>query len=685
MDLRKLTALILCLLLLTGCGATPAPMPTTEGTAPTEQITAPTVELTDPTTDETVPTTEATDPTTVPTDPSTVPTGPSTVPTDPSTVPTEPTDPVTVPTAPVPTAPKPTDPVPTTPKPTTPTPTTPKPTEPAPSSEELLYEKLFDPQTRVTVDIQMSAQELQKLQDDYDRYSSFGSKSPIYRRADVTITLNGVPYEIKDVGVRMKGNTSRMAFYDAQKGIYNGIHFKLDFQETFDDKAYYGSDAQVWSDAQTRKARKNRTFATLEKLELRWNKCEDATYLKESYAYDLYRSQGVLAPRMNLCSMDWSGVHLGVYTVGEPVDEVFLAKRLPANELGGDLYKCGGADFTNTNSIGIENEDKGQFYSYDLKSNKKTSQHTALKGLINGLNAGNVTKERFAQLVDVDNFLSYAAVSWFVGNPDDLRNNYNNFYLYFLKSSGKAIIIPYDCDRCLGVAVHWDPSGHALTRDDPFSAYRNDTGDQQKNPLYLYSVVAGGWYVREFAKVLERVDRDPLLSANTFAQRFQTAQRHYASSVKPSKSLGNLWGLPFDLAKTAPLGSGQNLSYRDFMSRKLGSLQSFLNKVDQYASSTPQKKEIKYYIRGNFNDWTDREEYRMTEKDGMMTFRLKFSEQFRFKVYRPDTGAWYGTEVLSPDTTVPYDSSGNTSIILQPGTYDVTYDLSTGLIHLKKV
>ena len=681
MDLRKLTALILCLLLLTGCGAQPAPVPTTEGTLPTAEATDLPVEVTDPTTLPTEPSTEATEPTVEVTDPSTEVTDPTEMPTDPTPAVTDPT--VPVPTTPIPTVPVPTTPKPTAPKPTTPT--APKPTEPAPSSEELLYEKLFDPKTRVDINIRMSPQELQKMQDDYDRYSSFGSKSPIYRRADVTIRLDGVAYEIKDVGVRMKGNTSRMAFYDAQKGIYNGIHFKLDFQETFDDATYYGAEAEKWPDKELRKARKNRTFATLEKLELRWNKCEDASYIKELYAYDLYQSQGVLAPRLNLCSMDWSGVHLGVYTVGEPVDEVFLSKRLPAQDLGGDLYKCSGADFTGFRSVGIENEDEGKFYAYDLKSNKKTSQHASLKALINGLNAGTVTKERFAQLVDVDNFLSYAAVSWFAGNPDDLRNNYSNFYLYFLKSSGKAIIIPYDCDRVFGVAVHWDPSGHAMTRDDPFSAYRNDTGDQQKNPLYLYSVVAGGWYVRDFAKVLERVSCDPLISANAFGTRFQTAQRLYAQNVKPSVSLGNLWGLPFDLAKTAPLGSGSNLSYRDFMSRKLGSLPSFLARVDQYASSTPQNKEVKYYIRGDFNDWTDREEYRMTQTDGKLTYRLSFTREFRFKIYRPDTSFWIGTEALSPDTTVPYGSSGNTSIILQPGTYDVTYDLSTGLIHLKKV
>ena len=51
-----------------------------------------------------------------------------------------------------------------------------------------------------------------------------------------------------------------------------------------------------------------------------------------------------------------------------------------------------------TNSIGIENEVKGEFYAYDLKTNKKTSTHQALTTLINRLNTGTVTKEDFAQL-----------------------------------------------------------------------------------------------------------------------------------------------------------------------------------------------------------------------------------------------------------------------------------------------
>lgn len=541
------------------------------------------------------------------------------------------------------------------------------------SEAELLYEKLFDPNVMISVTISMSPEELQKMQDDHAYYQSIGSKSPIYRRTDVTITVDGTPYQIDDVGVRMKGNTSRTDFYDSNQGIYNAIHLKLDFQETFDDEAYYGSDAQVWENTDSRKERKNRTFATLEKLELRWNKCYDATYLKEGYAYELYRSQGVLAPRVNLCSLDWSGAHMGVYTINEPVDEVFLEKRLPAEELGGDLYKCGnwgGANFTVNGSIGIEDEDKGEFYVYDLKTNKKTSQHEALLRLLRSLDSGVVTKESFAQMVDVENFLSYAAVSYFVGNPDDLRNNHNNFYLYFLKSSGKAIIIPYDCDRCFGVTVDYDPSGHGLTRDNPFTDLLHDTATKQNSPLYLLSVVKGGYYVKEYADVLIRVSQDPLLEPATFKSWFDRAQQFYGSHVTPNKTIHNMGGrdLNFDLYRTAAFGSGKNISFDDYIGEKMTYFRSYMEKVDEY--SVPQVSvSSSYYIRGDFNDWSNHEEYLMTVEDGYLTYTLSFNHDFAFKIYHDKTQRWLGTECLVGNT-----AGGNNNIALKAGTYRVIYD-----------
>ena len=605
--------LLLALLLGTvGCGAQPT---TTEPPASSEQVqttgpvqTAPSVtdpavtdpsvtepSVTDPSvTDPTVTEPSVTDPSV--TDPSvTDPTGTVPVVTDPTTVPVpttpQPTTTPTAPTTPKPTVPVPTEPLPTEPRPTDPTVTQPKPTEPAPTdpdealidvdtdklpvSQRTLYDRLFAPDRKIQVDIRISDSELLKLQKDYEHYSGFGSKSPIYRMADVVITIDGVGYLIREVGVRMKGNTSRTDFYSTANGIYNAIHLKLDFQQTFDDEDYYGSDAKVWSSKDQRKERKDRTFATLEELELRWNKGYDPTYIREVYAHELYASEGVLVPLMNLCSLDLGGVHMGIYSVNEPVDEIFLQKRLPGIELGGDLYKCGRkSSFTPTSSIGIEDEDKGLFYAYDLKTNKKTSDHSSLKKLIEALKDPAMTREKFSRLVDVDSFLSYAAVSWFLGNFDDLRNNYNNFYLYFLKSTGKAIIIPYDLDQCLGMN-----NGAIMASADPFGdqAEIHKSPKAQENPLFLHTVVRDSLFVGEYADALERVRHNSLLSEAGFGKMFRQAKSLYSADVTPGKTINNMFGraLAFDLDKS----TNASITFNDYLTKILATCDTCLEQM----------------------------------------------------------------------------------------------------------
>ena len=563
--------------------------------------------------------------------------------------------------------------------------------DPLPCSEEELYAQLFDLNNKIDINIDMPAAELQKLQDDFEHYRSFGSKSPIYRMANMTITVttktSSTIYRISEVGVRMKGNTSRTDFYNSHDGIYKYIHLKIDFQETFDDEEYYGADAKVWPDKDTRKVRKDRTFATLEKLEMRWNKCYDQTYLKETYSYELYRSEDVMAPLTNLSSFDWSGVHMGIYVIVEPVDELFIEKRLPEAAQGGDLYKCGWpANFTNLNSIGIEDEDKAQFYTYDLKSNKKTSDHSALKNFITALNAGGMTKERLAQLVDMDNFLRYAAVSYFLGNPDDLRNNYNNFYLYFMPDSGKAVIIPYDFDRCLGVTYEWNPTGNGVTRDDPFgeqiAAGDNNNGRTQENPLFLYSVVKGGFYVKEFADVLRRVEKNKLLTNDSFTNYFMRASTLYAGEETPSKTLRNAEGRQFKF--TLADGVGGNLSFKTYITQKMAYYQSCMANLDSYLDYVRPEKTI-YYIRGEFNNWQDRPEYGMKMENGMAVITLTFTKNAKFKVYNQAQGLWYGTNDMSEDTTVDFTTTGNhDNIYLKPGKYKIIFNPETKLITITK-
>ena len=541
-----------------------------------------------------------------------------------------------------------------------------------PYSDEEIYQQIFDPNTKLEVDLDMSDKELQKLQEDYERYRNMNSKSPIYRMGTLTLTVTTaagkVSYVIPEVGARMKGNTSRTSFYNKDEGIYKYIHFKFDFQETFDDEEYYGSDSKVWDSDDARETRKDRTFATLEKLEMRWNKLYDSTYLKESYAYEVYRSEGVLAPQCNIGVLNWSGARMGIYTVEEPVDKIFIERNVPKEDQGGDLYKLGwtneGATFTNTNSIGAEDEDKAKFYVYDIKTNKKKTDHSALINMINTLNNGNVTKSSFASVVDVDNFLRFAAVSYFMGNPDDLRNNYNNCYVYFLKSSGKAVFIPYDYDRCLGINREWNPNGNSMTKDDPFG-----NGNQQ-SPLYRYSVDKGGYYTQEYTQVLLEVAENELLKPESFEARFNIAKNLYADQVTPQRNLKNAEGrdFSFDLNRGGSASGGDNMSFRDYINAKMSAFRSYMG------ISTPQPGSDNCYILGDFNNWTVAGDCAMKKEGSLLTYTLQIWNSGKFKVYDNQDGTWMGSECITEDTTVSYNTDKRTNIILPAGRYRITYD-----------
>lgn len=437
-------------------------------------------------------------------------------------------------------------------------------TDELPYTEEEIFSQLFDINNKISVDIDISHEELLNLQKDYDKYSQMGSKSPIYRTADLDITIetdrDSYTYHIDDIGIRMKGNTSRKPFYSEEDGYYNLIHFRIDFQ--------------------------GRTFATLEKLEIKWNKNDDSTYIREYYAYEMYRANGVLAPHTNIVSTDVAGIHQGIFTIYEPVDEIFIEKYVDEKDQGGDLYKCGwtgnGASLTSDCSIGIEDEETASFYNYDLKTNKKSSNHEQLVRLIRELNSGSITKDRLAELVDMDNFLVFEAISYFIGNPDDLRNNYNNHYIYFLKSSGKAVFIPYDLDRCLGVTKDWNPTGDGMSKVSPFSQYASGANEPQKNPLYIYTVDEGGYYVTEFAQVLEDIAESKWLTVSNFEKIYNIARDNYGNLSKPEKQFYNAMehDFYFSLEKTEGLSAWDgNASFAEYIEAKLDSYNRYIEKI----------------------------------------------------------------------------------------------------------
>ena len=142
------------------------------------------------------------------------------------------------------------------------------------TKDDLTYLDLFNINNVVSVEINMSTEELQKIQNDFVKYSELNSKSPIYRRADsvkITITIQNkdFAFEYDDVGVRMKGNTSRHKFMDENGNIYSNIHLKLSFEETFDNPLFYTEEERtIWNSDIEKATREDRVCSFLKTYDL---------------------------------------------------------------------------------------------------------------------------------------------------------------------------------------------------------------------------------------------------------------------------------------------------------------------------------------------------------------------------------------------------------------------------------
>ena len=295
------------------------------------------------------------------------------------------------------------------------------------------------------------------------QYYDLNPKNEKKVSSDFTFTTNGRTVQLNNIGLKLRGNTSRRRPEGTNGQLHNALapdwhhaHFALDFSKFVDDQRFSG----------------------LNKLNLKWFK-DDATYSREIYCYDLFRRFGCwTAPRASYCKLtievegDATPAYFGVYEMLEAVDEDFLAKKSAQWGAGtGFLWKgynlgSNKADFYSTNSMGVENvsltPSLSQYYAYDLKTREAEliTAKNQLSEFIANLNmkTGVEFQNWIATQMDVDLFLKTYATSVVVGMWDDYWVNCNNFYFYFAPN-GKAYFIPYDYDNSLGTSAILGNSG----------------------------------------------------------------------------------------------------------------------------------------------------------------------------------------------------------------------------------
>ncbi len=389
----------------------------------------------------------------------------------------------------------------------------------APNTEQG-FSTFFAPTTKVMISFSLTQASLKAISDNGTR----GEFHDIYSLASIQIDVTPIDgimqsYCYPIVGLRMKGNTSRTSFVTDEGLINNFVNFKVSFS----------------SDNPNEQRVPNAQFFGMTKLDLKWNRNVDHAQIRQVYHYKMYSEflemspeatlGGVSIRQRDVSDASFNQTYMGLYTIIEPIDRRLIVRRLgDGPEANGNLYKVlysqtGPADFTRDNAvsssgtthirqgnkIGVENNLTNYHPTYDKKTNSNVESFADMANLIGLVNeTTNFQDEGFRSrletFIDMDQFLMLEAVAYFIGNPDDFRNNFNNMYVYFLPSTGKAIFIPHDLDRGFGLNGNWDPTendfsfaGPSMTRLSPFApALLAPWNQNRTNPLHRFTVVDNG-------------------------------------------------------------------------------------------------------------------------------------------------------------------------------------------------
>ena len=318
----------------------------------------------------------------------------------------------------------------------------------------------FLPDEVATVRLSLAQQDLDFILDPDNAYSNIEWPGSFVYESSLGIDT------VSNVGIRLRGNTSRTA---AKKS------FKVSFN-TF-------TAGGKWNG--------------LEKMNLNGNH-NDPSMMRARMVWDYMRAQGYIAPRISHVRLYINDEYKGLYINVEHVDEEFLQKRFKHDH--GNLWKCTyPADLAdlgdNPEAYKFTPPWNSEQRTYELKTNNTQDDYSAIRDLCHTV--GTASDADFQcdleAIFDVDGFLRLAAVEILVGHWDNYIGNQNNFYLYQRPSDGRLMMISYDVDNTLG--IEW--GGNWVNQN----VYDYD----QWGTKPLYDRMMGveqyrtrlGWYIRE--------------------------------------------------------------------------------------------------------------------------------------------------------------------------------------------
>lgn len=246
---------------------------------------------------------------------------------------------------------------------------------------------------------------------------------------EATIEFEGQTWN--NVGLRYKGNSTLTTAYSS--GSLK-LPMKLDFDEWEDDYPEI----------------KNQRFFGFKQLSFS-NAVADASYLRDTLAYDLIETAGLAAAQTAFYRvvLDYGQgpVDLGIYVVTEVIDDTVIPQYFGSDD--GNIYEGEGtaASFAAGTRSAIEESFQ--------KENNKSGDWSDIEALYDALHSDlrtsrpEIWREQLEAVFDTDTFLRWLALTATMQNWDAYGGMAHNYYLYNDPDSGKLTWVAWDHDRIL--------------------------------------------------------------------------------------------------------------------------------------------------------------------------------------------------------------------------------------------
>ena len=265
---------------------------------------------------------------------------------------------------------------------------------------------LFDAAVVHDLQIFMNSRDLQLMREAY--------LEDTYYQAD----LEWRGERVRSIAVRSRGGGSR-------NPVKPGL--KLDFNRYVSDQTFLGLKSLV--------------------LDNLW---QDPSFLRESVTMALFTRMGQPAPRESYARLFINGVYEGLFTMVEPIDEMFLGRVFGDDR--GYLFEYHWIDAYRGEDLGPGLEPYvARFEAESHEAEGRVALYTPIYDLFRVVAEppNPAWRDAIERAVDVPQFLTHVAVEMFVSELDGLTGRWamNNFYLHRLAGTTGHQFLVWDRDN----------------------------------------------------------------------------------------------------------------------------------------------------------------------------------------------------------------------------------------------